>query len=332
MRREADVTHRRPVSSLSLVLTLLIAALIVLSSCSLTDGDRRLRLMVPNSPGGGYDVTGRTAVKITETTGITDPVQVFNLSGAGGALALSRLMHETGNPELLMMMGLGVIGATVTNKSTARVTDATPIARLIEEQEAVMVPAGSPYGTIGELVAAWQAHPDRLRVGGGSLTGGPDHLLSMQVAEAVGIDPHQVTYVAHDGGCELLPALLEDRVDVAVSGVREYNEQFKSGQLRVLAVSGDARVPNIDAPTLTESGIAVVFANWRGVIAPPGITESERDALISIFSDLDGTAQWQAELVKNGWTDALLTGDAFGDFLAEQDRNVQEALRTLGVG
>jgi len=43
-----------------------------------------------------------------------------------------------------MMMGLGVIGATVTDKSTARVTDATPIARLIEEQEAVMVPAGAP--------------------------------------------------------------------------------------------------------------------------------------------------------------------------------------------
>lgn len=75
-----------------------------------------------------------------------------------------------------------------------------------------------------------------------------------------------------------------------------------------------------------------MFANWRGVIAPPDITESEKDALIGIFSDLDGTAQWQAELFKNGWKDALLTGDAFGDFLAEQDRNVQAALRTLGLG
>ena len=42
---------------------------------------------------------------------------------------------------------------------------------------------------------------------------------------------------------------------------------------------------------------------------------------------LDGTVQWQDELVKNGWTDALQTGD----FLAEQDRNVQAVLRTLGV-
>lgn len=95
-------------------------------------------------------------------------------------------------------------------------------------------------------------------------------------------------------------------------------------------MSGDARVPNLDAPTLTESGISVVFANWRGVIAPPGITESEKDTILGIFSDLDGSAQWHAELVKNGWTDALLTGDAFGDFLAEQDRTVQAALRSPG--
>ena len=325
------MTHRRPGSSSAGVLVV-VAALLALCSCSMSGGDRELRLMVPNSPGGGYDVTGRTAVKITETAGITDAVQVFNLSGAGGALALTRLLHETGNSDLLMMMGLGVIGATVTDKSTARVTDATPIARLIEEQEAVMVPAGSGYGTIGELIAAWGAHPDRLTVGGGSQTGGPDHLMSTQLAQAVGIDPHLVTYVAHDGGGELLPALLGNEVDFAISGVREYTQQVRSGQLRVLAVSGDTRVPNLDAPTLTESGIPVVFANWRGVIAPPDITESEKDALIGIFSDLDGTAQWQAELVKNGWKDVLLTGDAFGDFLAEQDRNVQEALRALGVG
>ena len=102
---------RRPLTSLLLAIALLLG----LSGCALIGGDDRLRMMVPNSPGGGYDVTARTAVKITETTGITGPVQVFNLSGNGGTVALTRLMHETGNPDLLMMMGLGVIGATVTS-------------------------------------------------------------------------------------------------------------------------------------------------------------------------------------------------------------------------
>jgi putative tricarboxylic transport membrane protein len=320
--------NRRVLTSLLLA----VAILVGMSGCALVADDERLRMMVPNSPGGGYDVTARTAVKISETTGITSPVQVFNLVGGGGTVALTRLMHETGNPDLLMMMGLGVIGATVTNNSTYRVTDATPIARLIEEQEAVMVRADSPYTTITQLTTAWRANPGGFTVGGGSQNGGPDHLMSMQLAAAVGIDPRQVNYLPHDGGGELLPALLADRFDFATSGVREYTEQIKSGQLRVLAVSGETRVPNVSAPTLAESGIHVVFANWRGVIAPPDITPADQDRLISTFSTLMQTPQWQAESTKNGWTDALLTGDGFGTFLAEQDRSVESTLQQLGVG
>jgi putative tricarboxylic transport membrane protein len=310
---------------------LLLVAMIVLSACGTSGADERLRVMVPNSPGGGFDVTARTAVKIAESTGVTGPVEVFNLSGGGGVLALSRLMHENGNPELVMMMGLGVIGATVTSRSTATVTDATPIARLIEEQEGIMVPAESPFRTIDDLMTAWRSHPDEFVVGGGSSIGGPDYLMSMELAEAVGLDAGQVTYRSHDGGGELLPAVLNHEITFAASGVREYTEQIRSGQLRVLAVSGSARVPNLDAPTLTESGIDVVFANWRGIIAPPGITTAEKDSLIDTFSRLDRTAEWQAELTRNGWTDALLTGDDFGAFLAEQDRGVANTLHELGL-
>jgi putative tricarboxylic transport membrane protein len=154
----------------------------------------------------------------------------------------------------------------------------------------------------------------------------------MRLAGAVGIGPRQVNYLAHDGGGELLPALLANQLDFATSGVREYTEQIKSGQLRVLAVSGQTRVPTVDAPTLTESGIDLVFANWRGVIAPPGLTMAQRESLIAIFTGLEQTPQWQAELTRNGWTDALLTGDEFGQFLAEQDRSVETNLQQLGLG
>ena len=147
-----------------------------------------------------------------------------------------------------------------------------------------MVPADSPYTTIGAadvgLAGATRSVHRRRRITE-RRTGPPD-------VDAAGrgrrIDPRQVNYLAHDGGGELLPALLANQFDFATSGVREYTEQIKSGQLRVLAVSGETRVPNVDAPTLTESGIDLVFANWRGVIAPPGITHGERERLIDIFT------------------------------------------------
>ena len=112
----------------ALAVVLLAAA--VATGCGVTRGEdpsglHRLRMMVPNSPGGGYDLTARTAVKIMEDDDITGRVEVFNVIGAGGTVAMARLMNEKGNGDLMMTMGLGVVGATYTNGSKARASDAT---------------------------------------------------------------------------------------------------------------------------------------------------------------------------------------------------------------
>src|SRR3954447_1375161 len=195
-------------------LSVTVAALAVLtaSACGATSTDAGaaagsdgkavsgLRMMVPNSPGGGYDVTARTGAKVLEDGKIANGVEVFNLSGAGGTVGLAKLVNEKGNGDLSMMMGLGVVGATYTNKATSKLSGTTPIARLIEEPSGIMVAKDSPYQTLDDLVKAWKANPSKVSVGGGSSPGGPDHLLPMQLAAAVGIDPKKVNFVSYDGG------------------------------------------------------------------------------------------------------------------------------------
>src|SRR5690606_3631534 len=100
---------------------------------------RGLRFLVPNAPGGGYDITARTAAKAMEDAGITGAVEVFNLPGAGGTVGLGRTVNESGNDRLVMSMGLGVVGSVYTNESPATLTDTTPIARLTQETEIVVV-------------------------------------------------------------------------------------------------------------------------------------------------------------------------------------------------
>src|ERR1041384_1277679 len=164
-----------------ILLVTFLAALLA-TGCGVTRGNdddqglHRLRMMVPNSPGGGYDLTARTAVKIMEDDEITSRIEVFNVIGAGGTVAMARLMNEEGNGDLMMMMGLGVVGAVYTNGSTARVSDATALAKMIEDPECFMVPADSPFKTIDDLVNAWKADTAGLSIGGGSSPGGPDHL------------------------------------------------------------------------------------------------------------------------------------------------------------
>ncbi|WP_267245890.1 Bug family tripartite tricarboxylate transporter substrate binding protein [Streptomyces sp. PR69] len=290
-----------------------------------------LRFMVPNTPGGGYDITARTAARNAEDAGLTPNVEVFNLPGAGGTVGLARLVGEHGNGKLAMTMGLGVVGAVHTNKSPKTLADATPIARLTEEQDIVVVSKDSPYRTIGQLLADWRKNPGKMPVGGGSSPGGPDHLAPMLMARAAGIAPKAVNYIPYDGGGELLASILGDKVSFGVSGVGEYLDQIESGELRLLAVTGPKRVPGLDAPTLREAGLDTEFTNWRGIVAPPGLTDAERDRLIGLVRKLHDSPQWRDSMKKNGWDDAFLTGDAFGDFLAEQDERVDTVLKELGL-
>jgi len=124
-----------------------------------------LRFMVPNTAGSGYDTTARADAKVMDDIQVTKSVEVFNLAGAGGTVGLSRTVSEKGNGKLLMMMGLGVVGAQYTNKSEAKLDQTTPIAKLIEESGAIVVPKNSPYKNIKDLVTAWRPTPRPWRSG-----------------------------------------------------------------------------------------------------------------------------------------------------------------------
>lgn len=333
----APSRHRRRGARRLAVLALAAALVAAVSGCGVTRGDssRDLDMWIPNSPGGGYDQTGRAAVGVLERDRITGgDIQVTNILGAGGSVAMSRLMGEEGNENLLMTLGLGVVGSTYSFGVDARPHDATPIAQLIEEQEGVLVPSDSPYRTIGDLVTAWKADPSSIVVGGGSSPGGPDHLFPMQLAKAVGINPRDVTYVAYDGGGPLTSALLGHKIQVGFSGLAEFEGQIEAGELRALAVSGEERIESpavADVPTLTESGIDFVFTNWRGVVAPPGISEERKAELIDYLTRMHDSPQWRQALEDNGWADAFVTGDDFERFLVEQDERVATTLKELDL-
>lgn len=325
-----------PVKRILIPIAAALACSLSLASCGVTrDGDepgnQRLRMMIPNSPGGGYDQTGRAAVHVMEEEDLTGRFEITNVIGASGTVAMQRLLNEKGAEDLLMTMGLGVVGAVYTNESAATVSRATPIARLIEEQEGLLVPADSPFRTVADLVEAWKKDPGSVTVGGGSTNGGPDHLFPMQLASAVGIDPRDVNYISYDGGGPLTTALLGSKIDVGTSGLSEFEGQIADGSLRVLATSGAERLDGVDAPTLTESGIDLVFTNWRGVLAPPGISDALQQEYVDLLTRMHDTPAWRDLLEKNGWIDAFITGEEFGTFLEEQDARVESTLKELGL-
>jgi len=307
------------------------------AACGVTRGEdtRDLLMIIPNSPGGGYDQTGRAAVGVMEENDITGgSFTVDNVIGAGGAAAMTDLIGEAGDEHTMMTVGLGVVGSTYSFASTYGLLDATPLAQLMSEPEAILVPADSAYKTVDDFVKAWKADPGSFAVGGGSSPGGPDHLFPMQLAAEAGIDPNDVNYVSYDGGGPLTSALLGSKIKAGFSGPAEFAGQVEDGDLRMLAVSGEERSPQKafgDVPTLTESGIDLVFLNWRGVLAPPDISPERRDELIGYLEKMHDTEEWRAQLTKNGWTDDFKTGDEFTAFIKAQDNRVSGTLDELGL-
>ncbi len=234
-----------------------------------------------------------------------------------------------------MVMGLVMVGAVETNQSQARIEDTTPIARLTEEQEVIVVPADSPYQTVTDLVDDIVANGKDVAVTGGS-AGGTDHILAAMLLKAAGVSAGEVAdklnYVAYSGGGESLAALLGGNVDAGISGVSEYAEQVEAGELRALAVSGGEAGPMLpDVPTLLDAGYDVELTNWRGVVAPGSISDEERAALTDVVTRLAESGTWRSTLEERGWADAFLAGEEFDTFLTEEITDIQAVLRDIGL-
>ncbi|WP_353829013.1 Bug family tripartite tricarboxylate transporter substrate binding protein [Agromyces sp. SYSU T0242] len=293
-----------------------------------------VNVIAPADPGGGWDQTARSIAQVLTDEGLVGSAPVQNIGGAGGTVGLASLANEK-DPETLMITGLVMVGAVETNASPVRIEDMTPIARLTEEALVLVVPDESPYRSTEELVEAIVEQGAAISVTGGS-AGGADHILAGMLVTEAGVDPADVpstlNYIPNSGGGEAVTMLLGNTVQAGISGVGEFVEQIEAGELRALAVSSPERVDLLpDTPTLGEEGYDVELTNWRGLLAPGGISEADADALRDLVTDLHATGAWTDTLELKGWADAFLVGDDFSSFLDGNIDEVSQTLQTIGL-
>lgn len=293
-----------------------------------------LNIIVPADPGGGWDQTGRALEDVVTQNDLAGSTNVTNVGGAGGTIGLAKLANEQ-DPHTLMITGLVMVGAVETNGAKTRIEDTTPIARLTEEPLVIVVPADSPYQSVSDLVDDIVANGKDVTVTGGS-AGGADHILAGLLLGAAGVSPEETTeklnYVPNAGGGEAVTLLLGNNASSGISGVAEFSEQVKSGELRALAVSGgepSALLP--DVPTLQDEGYDVELTNWRGVLAPGDIEDADRQELIDVVTAAAESPEWKAVLEENAWDDAFMPGDEFDAYLEDNITEVNETLVSIGL-
>jgi len=307
------------------------AALVAVMATSASAQITELKIMAPAAPGGGWDQTARSMQQALVTAGIVKSVQVTNVAGAGGSVGLAQFVNSAkGDGSQIMVNGFVMVGALLMNKSPVSLEQVTPIARLTEETQVMVVPADSPVKNAKDLAELIKKDISKVTFAGGS-AGGVDHIMAALFAGKVGADAAKVNYIPFSGGGESLAAILGGKVTAGISGYGEYEGQIKAGKLRAIGVTSPERRPGIDVPTFKEQGIDLVITNWRSVVAAPGITAEQKKAIADVIDKMAKSKEWKEVLKQKGWDDAYLPGDEFTKFLKDEQTRVAAVLKSVGL-
>ena len=185
----------RIVFSVIAVLTVLAASAFSIRSASGGNDIRtNLTLIAPAAAGGGWDSFQRELQQTMRVNGLVNNVQVVNIPGAGGNIALGQLttLEDANN---LMVGGTGQIAAHAARGTGPELSQVTAVSRVVEEYSLVVVPADSPYQSMDDLVTAWRADPAHVAwTGGGSF----DQLVMADIARTAGVPVADTTYIPSD--------------------------------------------------------------------------------------------------------------------------------------
>ncbi len=273
-----------------------------------------VKMMIPANPGGGWDGTGRALGNALREAGAAS-VSYENKGGAAGVIGLAQFYNANkGDPNALMVMGAVMLGGIITGKPPVSITQLTPIARLTTEYNVFVLPENSPFKTMADVVAQLKKDPGSVKWGGGS-RGSTEHIAAAQIAQAAGVSASKINYVPFRGGGEATAAILGGNVTVGGSGYSEFQQYIESGKMKAIAVTSGQSLKGLAIPTLKEQGIDVEIGNWRGVFGAADITDAQRNELTNLVIKATKTKTWEADLAKNGWSPALLSGKAFDEFV-----------------
>ncbi|MEN3538173.1 tripartite tricarboxylate transporter substrate-binding protein [Microbispora sp. ZYX-F-249] len=305
---------------------LALGVLALAGACGVQAPPRRwgeLSLTVPRPPGGCGDGVAAGFKALVEGRGWARAVRIRWETGGGAALG-----RRAGAWTGLVVADSALLAACALARDPLLVARAVPLARLAGEWEVLVASPGSGYRTFEQFAAALLRDPGGVRVAGGA-DRGPEHLLLGMTAQGLGADPRLLDYVAFGSRAQAVAAVLDGRLALGFGSRREVAPHVRAGRLRPLAVSSAERLPGLDAPTLSESGVRVVYADWTGLVAPPGTPGP--DALLDLCRAVTATPGWRSLCERNDWTPMWLDGDDFRQWLTGEARRTALLLNDLGL-
>jgi tripartite-type tricarboxylate transporter receptor subunit TctC len=285
-----------------------------------------VELTVLFGAGSAADLLAR---KLAELAGkdLGQPVAVVNRTGAGGALGYSAVKGQPPDGYALVWNSNSVSTAFHAGNMKFDYTAFAGVAQLTSEPVSLAVKADAPWKDLREFIAQVKAQPGQIRVGN-SGRGSFTHLMAVAFENRIG---GKLTHVPF--GRELaVTTVLGDKIEASVQLPGEIMTQVTGRQVRVLAISGEKRLPSLpDIPTLKESGVDLTMALWRGVAAPKGTPDAVIARLERAFVQAAQSAEFREFATRMGATVEVRGARDFDQFIARDDREIGGLMEQIGL-
>lgn len=291
----------------------------------------------PSGPGGGWDFTCRSVGKtLADLKLIPGSMQTTNMAGAGGGVAFAHVIGKRGDDNQLIV---AASTATTTRLAQGQYTGMNAgmvkwVGALGADYGVIAVGKDSKYQNLNQLMAAIKADPRAVKFSGGSANGGWDHLKVLIAAKAAGVGSlPSIPYLSYNNGGEAITQVVGGHVDAFTGDISEAAGFWESGDLRLLAVLSETRLPGKfgSIPTAREQGIDALGPNWRGFYMPKGADADAKQYWVQAIETLYDSPEWKATMAKNGLIPFHPKADEFEAFVTEQVADIEQLSREIGL-
>lgn len=294
--------------------------------------ERPIRYILHVSPGGATDIMARKlAIPLEKVLGVAVPVE--NKAGGRGAAQIADLVAAKPDGHTIASITSSHIGAFNQTLTRYQIDSFDWIARLVNEPFIVAVRNDSPLKSFKDVVDAANAKPGSV-VMAGFVRGSGGHFAWEIMAKGAGLDSKKVRWVPYDSVGDAVTSVLGGHSQVAIAYVDLVKAHVAAGNMRVIGVMAEERVPQFpSAPTLKEQGYAVdnSWQQMRGIIAPKGLPDAVKSRLSSAIREAMESADFKSYMNEASLVPAFQGPSDFLAFARQQDAVTKQWMDTLGI-
>jgi tripartite-type tricarboxylate transporter receptor subunit TctC len=251
---------------------------------------RTITVINPMAVGGSRDVVARTFATVGEKY-LGQPIVVINKPGASGMIGGRAGAQAAPDGYTLTVVSTGDICALEWEAASGRkplytLSDFTTLGAFTVSPALVVVPPGSPWKTLADLVKDCQAKSNHYAFASGGKYG-IVHISLEILMRAAGFKARQVPY---PGGGPALNAVVGGHVDFSAQYPSTSIPLARGKKLKILAVMDNKRLNSIpDVPTTVEQGVQAEIDQMVGLVVPKNtpmpVVEKLRGVVAKVVKD-----------------------------------------------